>query len=124
YGEHHGLPGYTIGQRKGLGIGGAPEPMFVLELDQAHNTLIVGTQAELGRNWLIAENVHWTLDISVPDGTAAQCKIRYKARAVACTLHPRVNGDVEMRFSEPLRDIAPGQGAIFYDGDLGLGVAS
>lgn len=121
YGEHSGLPGYTIGQRKGLGISGAAEPMFVLELDQAHNTLVVGTQADLGRDWLIAKNVNWTLDAPVPAGTVAQCKIRYKARAVDCTLHPLPNGDVDVRLSEPLRDIAPGQGAIFYDGDHCLG---
>ena len=121
YGEHSGLPGYTVGQRKGLGISGSAEPMFVLELDQARNTLIVGTQAELGRDWLIAHTVNWTLDTPVVDGTHAQCKIRYKARAIDCTLHPQTNGDVEVRFSEPLRDIAPGQGAIFYSGDHCLG---
>lgn len=121
YGQHSGLPGFTIGQRKGLGISGASEPMFVLELDQAHNTLIVGPQADLGRDWLIAKNVNWTLDTPVPDGTVAQCKIRYKARAVDCTLHPLPNGDVDVRLREPLRDIAPGQGAIFYDGDHCLG---
>ena len=43
YGEHSGLPGYTIGQRKGLGISGAAEPLFVLELDYRHNTLVVGS---------------------------------------------------------------------------------
>ena len=121
YGEHNGLPGYTIGQRKGLGISGAPEPMFVLELDQTQNALIVGTQADLGRDWLIAQNVNWTLDEPPPSDALVQCKIRYKARAMDCTLHPLANGNVEVRFHEPLRDIAPGQGAIFYAGDLCLG---
>ncbi|MDQ3247582.1 MAG: tRNA 2-thiouridine(34) synthase MnmA [Chloroflexota bacterium] len=121
YGEHRGLPGYTVGQRKGLGISGAAEPFFVLELNSARNALIVGTQAELGRDWLIAHTVNWTLDMPVPAATPAQCKIRYKAHAVDCTLHPRPNGDVEVRFGEPLRDIAPGQGAIFYDGEHCLG---
>jgi tRNA-specific 2-thiouridylase len=121
YGEHAGLPGYTIGQRKGIGIGGAGEPLYVLELDRANNALVVGTRDELGRDWLIAEQVNWTLDTPVAPGTAAQCKIRYRARSAACTLHPLEDGRVEVRFDEPLRDIAPGQGAIFYDGDLCLG---
>lgn len=121
YGEHQGLPGYTIGQRKGLGISGASEPLFVLALDHAHNTLVVGTMAELGRDHLVATGVNWTLDRPVAAGMAASCKIRYRARAEACTLHPLPNGDVEVRFLEPLRDITPGQGAIFYDGDLCLG---
>jgi tRNA-specific 2-thiouridylase len=121
WGEHVGLPNYTIGQRKGLGISGAGEPMFVLELDHVHNRLIVGGEAELGRCQLVATRVNWTLDQPVADAYPAQCKIRYKARSVNCTLHPLSTGDVEVRFEEALRDITPGQGAVFYDGDLCLG---
>jgi len=121
YGEHSGLPAYTIGQRKGLGISGVGEPLFVLELDYLHNTLVVGTAAELGRDRLVAEHVNWTLDEAPPAGSHMQCKIRYKARAVACTVFPQGDARVEVRLDEPLRDITPGQGAVFYDGDLCLG---
>jgi len=121
YGEHSGLPGYTIGQRKGLGISGAAEPLFVLELDYRHNTLVVGTAAELGRASLMAERVTWTLDEAPPAGSRVQCKIRYKAQAVDCTIFPLEGARAAVRFDEPLRDITPGQGAIFYDGDLCLG---
>lgn len=122
YGEHGGLPGYTIGQRKGLGIKGAAAPLYVLELDRANNTLVVGTADELGRDTLTAHNVNWTLDTPPPAGTAAQCKIRYRAQAVDCTLHPDADGTgVEVRFVRLLRDIAPGQAAVFYQDDLCLG---
>lgn len=121
YGQHNGLPGYTIGQRKGLGIAGAAEPLFVLELDYRNNALVVGTAAELGRDRLIAERVNWTLDEAPPAGARVQCKIRYKAKAVECTLFPIGVDRVEVRFDAPLRDIAPGQGAVFYDGELCLG---
>lgn len=121
WGEHQGLPGYTIGQRKGLGISGAAEPLFVLELDHARNTLVVGPAAELGKDHLVVTGVNWTLDEPPPAGTQVECKIRYKAHPAPCTLYPLPNGDVEVRFAEPLRDITPGQGAVFYDGDHCLG---
>lgn len=120
-GQHNGLPNYTIGQRKGLGINGSSVPLFVLELDSERNALIVGEKSELGQTTLRADNVNWTADQPVADGTAAQCKIRYKATAVDCTLHPQEDGSVEVQFVEPLFGITPGQGAIFYDGDVCLG---
>ena len=121
YGEHSGLPGYTIGQRKGLGVKGAAEPLFVLELDYRNNQLVIGTAAELGKDRLIAERVNWTLDDAPPAGARLQCKIRYKAKAVDCVVYPLLGDRVEVRFDEPLRDISPGQGAVFYDGDHCLG---
>jgi len=121
WGEHRGLPSYTIGQRKGLGIGGTSEPLFVVELDSTRNALIVGTAAELGRDHLVAGGVNWTLDRPVAEGTSAQCKIRYRALPAACTLHPLDETTVEVRFAEALRGVTPGQGAIFYDGELCLG---
>jgi tRNA-uridine 2-sulfurtransferase len=121
YGEHQGLPGYTIGQRKGLGISGSSEPLFVLELDHANNTLVVGPAAALGQMQLTATQINWTLDAPPVDGLRAQCKIRYRAQALPCTLWPQPNGDVRVAFDEPLRDITPGQGAVFYVDDLCLG---
>ena len=121
YGEHAGLPGYTIGQRKGLGISGAAEPLFVVALDHARNTLVVGTAADLGSERLVAERVNWTLGAAPPAGTPVQCKIRYKANAVDCTVFPLAADRVEARFIAPVRDITPGQGAVFYVGDLCLG---
>ncbi|MCB9140150.1 MAG: tRNA 2-thiouridine(34) synthase MnmA [Caldilineaceae bacterium] len=121
YGEHAGLPGYTIGQRKGLGIAGSAEPLYVLELDHAQNTLIVGPARELGTDALTARDVNWTLDAPVAPGTEAECKIRYRAQAVACRLFPQADGVVHVRFATPQRDVTPGQGAVFYQGDLCLG---
>jgi tRNA-specific 2-thiouridylase len=121
YGEHAGLPGYTIGQRKGLQISGAAEPVYVVELDYRRNTLVVGPVAELEQRRLVADRVNWTQDAPPPAGTPAQCKIRYKAQAVNCTLYPLPGDRVQVQFAAPQRNIAPGQGAVFYAGDECLG---
>ncbi|MBK8049735.1 MAG: tRNA 2-thiouridine(34) synthase MnmA [Anaerolineales bacterium] len=121
YGEHNGLPGYTIGQRKGLGISGSHEPLFVVELDRANNALIVGEVAELERTRFVVSKLNWTLDEAPPAGAMVQCKIRYKAKDVDGRLYPLDDNRAEVYFSEPLRGVTPGQGAVFYDGDLCLG---
>jgi tRNA-specific 2-thiouridylase len=121
FGRHEGLPGYTVGQRKGLGIGGAAEPLFVIELDHANNALVVGTASELGKSELQVEGVTWTLDEPPPDGAPLECKIRYKAQAVPCRVYSEAGDRLQVRFEEPLRGVSPGQGAVFYAGDHCLG---
>ncbi|MCX6031482.1 MAG: tRNA 2-thiouridine(34) synthase MnmA [Chloroflexi bacterium] len=119
-GTHRGLPFYTIGQRSGLGIA-ATQPLYVLELDMARNALVVGVVAELGRNVLRTGPVNWIAGES-PDGPfAAQVQIRYHATPAQATITPRADGGVEVAFVAPLRDITPGQAAVFYDGEVCLG---
>ena len=118
-GRHNGLPFYTIGQRKGLGIS-APEPLFVLRKDMQANTLIVGTRSEVGQTTLTARKVNWIN--GVPDGEVrAQVKIRYKNRPNPATITPLPDNRAAVTFDDPLGGIAPGQGAVFYDGDRCLG---
>src|SRR5262249_9998934 len=119
-GEHTGLPDYTIGQRKGLGIQ-SPEPLFVLGTDPQRNALIVGTQAELGRDSLTAGRVNWIAGEPPTTPIRAEIKIRYKARPMLGTITPLEEDRVTVQFDERLRDITPGQGAVFYDGDTCLG---
>lgn len=121
WGEHAGLPGYTIGQRKGLGLSGTGEPLYVLELDMAHNALVVGGANELGCRRLRAERVNWVSGSPPEAGAAVDVKIRYKARAAGATLFAGARGTVDVALHEPVRDVTPGQSAVFYDGEVVLG---
>jgi tRNA-specific 2-thiouridylase len=119
-GQHEGLVNYTIGQRKGIGIA-ATEPLYVVKLDHAANVLIVGTKAQLGSSRLTAGRANWIAG-QPPDQTfRALVKIRYKAEAVPGTVTILENGQFEVQFDEPRRDITPGQGAVVYQDDICLG---
>ncbi len=119
-GQHTGLPDYTIGQRKGLGLA-TPEPLFVLGVDPARNALIVGTQDELGSDYLTAARVNWVAGAPPGGRIRAQVKIRYKAQPTDAAVTPLPGARVAVQFDQPLRSITPGQGAIFYDGEVCLG---
>jgi tRNA-specific 2-thiouridylase len=119
-GQHGGLPNYTTGQRKGLGIA-APEPLYVLRADPARNALVVGTRAELGEDRLRVRGVNWIAG-AAPDGPVrAGVKIRYTAREAPASVTPLGDDGAEVVFDEPVRDATPGQGAVFYDGERVLG---
>ena len=119
-GRHQGLPGYTIGQRKGLGIAAA-EPLYVLEIDRAHNALVVGSERELGGRALVAEDVHWVAGAPPPEPVPATVRIRLHGREAAATVAPLPGRRAHVAFAEPQRDITPGQAAVFYQGDVVLG---
>jgi tRNA-specific 2-thiouridylase len=119
-GQHSGLPFYTVGQRKGLGIAAA-EPLFVLRLEPASNALVVGPAAELGRDHLTAHSVNWIAGQPPAGPLEAQVKIRYKARPAPAIVTPLPGDRADVRFEQPLRDITPGQAAVFYQGEVCLG---
>ncbi len=122
-GTHQGLPFYTVGQRRGLGISSS-EPLYVVELDPATNTLVVGTAAELGAAELVASDLNWVSVAGIEGPVRARVRIRYRGAEVPATIRPvgpEGSGRVRVRFEEPQRAATPGQMAVFYDGDLLLG---
>jgi tRNA-specific 2-thiouridylase len=119
-GQHQGLPFYTIGQREGMGIA-APEALYVLEMDAARNTIVAGTRAELGRRELIAHQVSFVSGRMPASTVKVTAKIRYKAVEAQATLTPLDQNTVALTFVEPQRDITPGQGVVFYQGEVVLG---
>ncbi len=119
-GKHSGLANYTIGQRRGLGVS-YHEALYVIAKNPYRNALIVGTRDQLGRDALTATRVNWVSGITPSAPFRAQVKIRYKARAIDATVTPEGDDRFHIKFDTPLRDIAPGQGAVIYDGERVLG---
>lgn len=120
-GTHTSLADYTIGQRKGLGIA-SPAPLYVLEKDVSRNALIVGPAQELGAAEALVDKVHWISGEPPAGPFRAEVKTRYTAREVPAEVTPLEGGSrARLRFDAPVRDLTPGQAAVFYDGDLLLG---
>jgi tRNA-uridine 2-sulfurtransferase len=119
-GQHQGLPAYTIGQRRGLGITAA-EPLYVLAMEPDQNALVVGTAKELGRSECTVEEMHY-IDEEAPTATyRAAAQVRYRAPATPVTVTPLACKRAHVRFASPQRDITPGQFLVLYDGEVVLG---
>ena len=119
-GRHKGLPCYTLGQRKGLGVS-AGAPLYVLAKDPARNAVVLGADSALYTSELTAERVNW-LSIPVPDGPlSVTARTRYSQREAAAHVEPLPGGRARVVFRDPQRAVTPGQAVVFYDGDLVLG---
>lgn len=119
-GQHQGLPFYTIGQRRGLGIA-AVEALYVIRLDPGRNAVIAGPVRELGRQALIAEDVHYVRGEAPPGPLPVKVKIRYRAALARALWLPLKDNQARVEFEIPLRDITPGQAVVGYEGDAVLG---
>ncbi len=115
-GTHDGYPFYTVGQRKGLGIA-LGEPMFVTEIRPETNTVVLGKEDELIRNGMLVGKVNLMKYAQLPaEGPETLTKVRYRDGGTMSMLH-QVGSDVEVAFHANVKGIAPGQSAVFYEGD-------
>lgn len=119
-GEHQGIAYYTIGQRRGLGLA-LGFPTYVVEIDAARNTVVVGPPEDLLRTRLIADENNFILFDELRAPLEVRVKIRYRAGEAPATLYPRADGRVEVRFLAPQRAITPGQAVVYYQDDLVVG---
>jgi tRNA-specific 2-thiouridylase len=131
-GTHNGLPFYTIGQRKGIGMGGGDtEPLYVIRIDPKKNTLIVGTKDDLFTKELIAKDISF-VEGKPPRGTTKlEATIRYRSPRVPVTINLMKNLTkpksakekitAKVVFSQPQRAVTPGQSVVFYNGEKVIG---
>ena len=123
-GHHDGLMYYTIGQRRGLGIGGDGDPWFVIGKAIERNVLYVGQgfhHEMLYSDSLMADHISWISKESIPDTFQCTAKFRYRQQDYKVTVERLNESKVKVTFDEPIRAIAPGQAVVFYQGEECLG---
>lgn len=121
-GTHEGLPFYTIGQRKGLGIA-LGKPAYVVDLDTKRNAVVIGENSDVYGAGLIAGQVNWISVSALTDPLEVEAQIRYNSQAAKAVVYPHENGQIKVIFESMQRAITPGQSVVFYHGDLLVGGA-
>ena len=118
-GQHKGYPFYTVGQRKGLEIA-LGKPAYVTSINPENNTVVLGEEDDLDQNDMLVGKINWIKYDGITDGMESITKIRYKDKGALSNLYNADNG-LRIRFYENVKSIAPGQSAVFYEGDDVIG---
>ncbi len=120
-GRHRGVEGFTVGQRKKLGVA-LGEPRFVVRIEADTRRVVLGSREELGRSELTASGGNWLVDV---DDVPARCavQIRYNSAPASAEVSLDADDRLHVRFDEPQFGVAPGQAAVCYDGERVLGGA-
>jgi tRNA-specific 2-thiouridylase len=118
-GRHDGITHFTVGQRKGLGLSGNGEPLFVLKLDAANARVVVGPRAALAATAIRLRDVNWLMPVQGP--LECQVKVRSMRPPVPARIHPLENGAARVELALPEEAVAPGQACVFYDDGRVLG---
>lgn len=119
-GRHKGLPCYTTGQRKGLGVS-AGKHVYVLRKNAQDNTILLGDNEELFTSVLTAGRVNWISGETPASPLRVTAKTRYSQTEAAATVHPLPDGRIRVEFDVPQRAITAGQAVVLYDGEQVLG---
>jgi len=119
-GRHKGLPFYTIGQRKGLGLS-ARKPLYVVGFERERNLIFAGEKREVYGRGLIADRINWIAIEELRQPIRVKAKIRYAHTEADAAVEPSRHGTVKVQFIQPQEAITPGQAVVFYDGDTVMG---
>jgi tRNA-specific 2-thiouridylase len=120
-GEHEGYYHFTVGQRRGLQLGGSAERTYVVEVNPFTRRVTVGPASMLEKSELVAERVHWISGRPPERAIEVEARVRSRMADVAATVEPLGGERAAITFAHKLRAIAPGQAVVFYQGDLCLG---
>ncbi|TLM80313.1 MAG: tRNA 2-thiouridine(34) synthase MnmA [Actinobacteria bacterium] len=119
-GAHGGIAGFTVGQRKGLGLGGG-EPRYVVRIEAERNAIVVGAEADLDVTEVVASDAVWN---GAPPGgaSALTARVRYRGAETPCTAaYDAADGRLTVTFAAPVRAVAPGQAVVCYAGETVVG---
>jgi len=119
-GGHGGLPGFTVGQKRGLGLA-TGRPLYVVDLDPEGNTVSVGEAADLERGRLVATAVNFIACEPPRSPLRVEAKIRHSHRPAAASVRALEGDRAEVIFDAPQRAVSPGQSVVFYSGDVVVG---
>ncbi|MEQ8506747.1 MAG: tRNA 2-thiouridine(34) synthase MnmA [Rhodospirillales bacterium] len=121
-GRHDGIINFTVGQRKGLGIGGMGDPIYVIRLEPDTRRVVVGPKSALGKESLSVHEVNWLGDGPLRSKVhRVEVKIRSMFKPVPATLFGTGDDTAQVKFDGPQDGVAPGQACVFYQGDRVLG---
>jgi len=120
-GRHNGVHNFTIGQRRGLGVA-TGHPLYVVSLDRANGRVVVGDESELRAAVCEVRDINWVSIARLEAPVRANVKIRNRHEAALATIEATEQlNRARVIFDEPQRAVTPGQGAVFYAGDVVLG---
>ena len=123
-GRHDGIENYTVGQRRGLGLGGEKDPLYVVAVDLKTNSVIVGPKSALAKTQITLRDVNWlgTQKSLLENGLEVNVRVRNTHEPVPAHIQPSQNpSQVQVNFKNPLYGVSPGQACVFYDDDRVLG---
>jgi tRNA-specific 2-thiouridylase len=119
-GHHGGVHRFTVGQRRGLGVTG-PEPRYVVRIDPGSARVVVGTAAEASRDTFHVAEATWVAGAAPGAPREVRVKVRHRHEGERGVVRATADGGAEVTLAAPVRGVAPGQAAVFYDGDEVVG---
>jgi tRNA-specific 2-thiouridylase len=120
-GTHPGIIHFTLGQRKGLGISGEEKPLYVIQINAANNSIVVGPKELTAVDEVTVGSLNWIAFEHLEGNLSAKCRLRSHQKEVPCTVSAQGYGRISVQFESPQYSATPGQSLVLYKEDLVLG---